>query len=105
MASPHADSPMPRRYRVVRPARGPRTVRPGGEREKRLMREQRRSKVIAMSTEELDAYLTAERTCRLATVGPSGPHVSPVWFIWSGGDLWIYSLIRSQRWTDVQRDP
>jgi hypothetical protein len=69
------------------------------------MREQRRSRVIAMSTEELDAFLTAERTCRLATVGPGGPHVSPVWFIWSGGAVWVYSLIRSQRWTDVQRDP
>ena len=69
------------------------------------MREQRRSRVIAMSEEELDAFLTDERTCRMATVGPGGPHVSPVWFIWSGGALWVYSLTRSQRWTDVQRDP
>ena len=69
------------------------------------MREQRRSRVIAMSTDELDAFLAQERTCRLATVGPGGPHNSPVWFIWSGGALWVYSLIRSQRWTDIERDP
>ena len=69
------------------------------------MREQRRSRVIAMSTEELDAFLAEQRTCRMATVGPGGPHVSPVWFVWDGGVLWVYSLIRSQRWTDLERDP
>ena len=42
---------------------------------------------------------------RLATLGPDGPHVSPVWFTWVGGALWIYSLTRSQRWADLQRDP
>ena len=69
------------------------------------MREQRRSRVIAMSEEERDAFLGEQRTCRLATLGPGGPHVSPVWFVWDGGVLWIYSLTRSQRWTDLQRDP
>ena len=66
---------------------------------------QRRGRVIAMSTEEMDAFLGRERTCRLATVGAGGPHVSPVWFVWAGGALWVYSLTRSQRWADVQRDP
>jgi hypothetical protein len=69
------------------------------------MREQRRSRVIAMSGEELDSFLGAQRTCRLATLGPGGPHVSPVWFVWHAGTLWVYSLTRSQRWTDLQRDP
>ena len=69
------------------------------------MREQRRGRVIAMSSGEVDAFLEKERTCRLATLGPDGPHVSPVWFTWTGGALWIYSLTRSQRWADLQRDP
>jgi hypothetical protein len=69
------------------------------------MREQRRGRVIAMSSSEMDAFLEKERTCRLATLGPGGPHVSPVWFTWTGGALWIYSLTRSQRWADLQRDP
>ena len=69
------------------------------------MREQRRSRVIAMTEEERDAFLGEQRTCRLATLGPGGPHVSPVWFVWDGGALWVYSLTRSQRWTDLQRDP
>jgi PPOX class probable F420-dependent enzyme len=58
-----------------------------------------------MTNEEVDAFLGQQRTCRLATLGPDGPHVSPVWFTWTGGALWIYSLTRSQRWTDLQRDP
>ena len=69
------------------------------------MREQRRGRVIAMSSSEMNAFLEKERTCRLATLGPDGPHVSPVWFTWTGGALWIYSLTRSQRWTNLQRDP
>jgi Pyridoxamine 5'-phosphate oxidase len=66
---------------------------------------QRRGRSIAMSTEERDSFLAEQRTCRLATVGPGGPHVSPVWFVWDGQALWVYSLTRSQRWTDLQRDP
>ena len=69
------------------------------------MRGQKRGRVIAMDATELDSFLGAQRTCRLATLGPDGPHVSPVWFVWAGGVLWVYSLTRSQRWTDVQRDP
>jgi Pyridoxamine 5'-phosphate oxidase len=69
------------------------------------LREQRRGRVIAMTGEEVDAFLGHQRTCRLATLGPDGPHVSPVWFTWYGGSLWVYSLTRSQRWADLQRDP
>jgi hypothetical protein len=66
---------------------------------------QRRGRRIAMSGAELDGFLAAARTCRLATVGPSGPHVSPLWFVLHDGALWIHSLNRSQRWTDLMRDP
>jgi Pyridoxamine 5'-phosphate oxidase len=69
------------------------------------MKQQRRGHVIAMSAEEMDWFLGAQRTCRVATVGPGGPHVSPVWFAWDGRALWIYSLTRSQRWANVSRDP
>jgi hypothetical protein len=66
---------------------------------------QRRGRTIAMSDAEMDSFLGEQRTCRLATLGPGGPHVSPVWFVWYGGALWVYSLTRSQRWADLQRDP
>jgi hypothetical protein len=70
-----------------------------------MMRAQRRNRSIAMSAEELDSFLGEQRTCRVATVGRSGPHVSPVWFVWDGQALWVYSLTRSQRWANLQRDP
>jgi hypothetical protein len=68
------------------------------------MRQQRRGRKIAMTTDEMDAFLSEQRTCRVATTGPDGPHVTPLWFVWHGGALWLTSLSRSQRWTDLQRD-
>jgi PPOX class probable F420-dependent enzyme len=70
-----------------------------------MERQQRRGRVIAMSTGELSSFLDEQRTCRFATTGPDGPHVAPVWFVWDGQALWVYSLTRSQRWANVARDP
>jgi len=58
-----------------------------------------------MTAGELDAFLDQQHTCRFATTGPDGPHVAPVWFVWDGQALWVYSLTRSQRWANVSRDP
>ncbi len=69
------------------------------------MQEQRRGRAIAMSEQERDAFLSAERTCRVATIGPDGPHATPLWFVWHGGALWLYSISRSRRWADLRRDP
>ena len=68
--------------------------------------EQRRGRAIAMSQDEVDAFLRDQHTCRVATVGGDGqPHVAPLWFVWDGTCLWLNSLVRSQRWTDLARDP
>ncbi len=70
------------------------------------MKEQRRGKKIAMSPEEVDAFLDAAPTCHAASVLADGaPHVSPLWFVWDGQALWLNSVVRSQRWTNVVRDP
>jgi nitroimidazol reductase NimA-like FMN-containing flavoprotein (pyridoxamine 5'-phosphate oxidase superfamily) len=69
------------------------------------LRGQRRSRRVAMTSTELDAFLAQERTCRVGTLSPDGPHVTPLWFAWDGSLLWIYSIVRSQRWADVLRDP
>ena len=70
------------------------------------MAEQRRGRSIAMTPEERDAFLGSERTCRVATVTAAGkPHVTPLWFVWHGDACWLYSIVRSQRWTDLARDP
>jgi PPOX class probable F420-dependent enzyme len=59
-----------------------------------------------MAPEELDAYLREQRTCRAGTVGADGtPHVSPLWFVWDGTALWLNSVVKSQRWTNLSRDP
>ncbi|MET7654659.1 MULTISPECIES: pyridoxamine 5'-phosphate oxidase family protein [unclassified Streptomyces] len=67
---------------------------------------QRRGRKIMMSPGELDAFLTLQRTCRVATVSTDGaPHVSALWFLWDGTALWLYSVVRSKRWADLNRDP
>lgn len=59
-----------------------------------------------MTSEERDAFLSEQRTCRIATIGLSGrPHVSPLWYYWDGRSLWVYSLVRSTRWQDLERNP
>jgi hypothetical protein len=68
-------------------------------------REQRRGRKIAMTVAERDDFLAEQRTCRVATIGPDGPHATPLWFLWRDECLWLYSITRSQRWTDLQRDP
>lgn len=67
---------------------------------------QKRGRRIAMTADELQAYLAQARVCRVATVDEAGnPHVAPLWFVWDGTHLWLNSLVRSQRWADLVRDP
>ncbi|MFI0239316.1 pyridoxamine 5'-phosphate oxidase family protein [Streptomyces sp. NPDC016845] len=67
--------------------------------------QQRRGRKIMMTPRELDSFLTEQRTCRVATVSADGmPHVSPLWFVWDGTSLWLYSLTRSRRWADLRAD-
>jgi hypothetical protein len=41
----------------------------------------------------------------VASIGGDGsPHVTPLWFAWDGTSLWLTSIVRSQRWRDLQRD-
>jgi PPOX class probable F420-dependent enzyme len=58
-----------------------------------------------MSPTERDEFLASERTCRVASIDRDGsPHVTPLWFAWDGTSLWLTSIVRSQRWSDLQRD-
>jgi hypothetical protein len=59
-----------------------------------------------MSPSERDAYLSASTVCRVATASVDGrPHVSPLWYVWDGEHVWLYSVVRSQRWVDLSRNP
>lgn len=69
------------------------------------MRTQRRGLKIAMSPEEVDAFLEQERVCRVSTVGPDGtPRSNPLWFVWHDRGLWLYSLVGTQRWANIRRN-
>ncbi len=41
----------------------------------------------------------------MATTGDGGPHLTALWFVWDGSSLWLTSIVASQRWTDLARDP
>ncbi|SFB14139.1 Pyridoxamine 5'-phosphate oxidase [Amycolatopsis marina] len=58
-----------------------------------------------MTPDEIDAYLTEERMCRVATINEHGPHLTALWFVWHDQAVWIYSITGSQRWVDISRDP
>jgi Pyridoxamine 5'-phosphate oxidase len=58
-----------------------------------------------MGQAELDAFLAKQRTCRVATVSPLGPHLTPLWYVGDGTARWLTSLVSSQRRTDLARDP
>ncbi|MCE0762150.1 pyridoxamine 5'-phosphate oxidase family protein [Pseudonocardia kujensis] len=66
---------------------------------------QRRGRAIAMTDDERDAFLAEERTVRVATNGTHGPHATPLWFHWDGSAMWLTSLVRAQRWADLEKDP
>lgn len=66
---------------------------------------QRRGRRIMMTDAERDAFLTEQRTCRVATVsGDGSPHVGALWFVWDGASLWLYSITRSRRWAQLRKD-
>jgi hypothetical protein len=70
------------------------------------MREQLHGRRVMMTTEERDAFLRTQRTCRVATVSGDGrPHVTPLWFAWDDSALWLYSITRSRRWAELLADP
>src|SRR5690349_17963900 len=69
------------------------------------VQQQRRGRRIALGPEERAAFLGAARICRVATCGPAGPHVVPLWFLWHDESIWLYSLSSSRRFRDLQRDP
>ena len=54
----------------------------------------------------LTSYARGGRWRRLGSVDAAGrPHVSPLWFIWDGQSMWFNSIIGSQRWANLERNP
>ncbi|MGB2939180.1 MAG: pyridoxamine 5'-phosphate oxidase family protein [Candidatus Dormiibacterota bacterium] len=71
-----------------------------------LPQQQRRARRIALTPEEMEQLLAEQRTCRVGSIGFDGrPHVTPMWYAWDGASIWLYSILKSQRWTNLMRDP
>jgi nitroimidazol reductase NimA-like FMN-containing flavoprotein (pyridoxamine 5'-phosphate oxidase superfamily) len=60
---------------------------------------------IAMSEEEVGAFLVEQRVMACATRGVRGwPHVMPLWYVLRGGEIWGWTYAKSQKARNLERD-
>ena len=58
-----------------------------------------------MSSEEVAAFLAAERVVTCATLGRDGwPHLMPLWYVVRDGELWSWTYAKSQKVRNLERD-
>jgi hypothetical protein len=60
---------------------------------------------IALTDGELDAFLNEQRTVRLATAGPAGPQVVPLWFVWVDGSMFMNTRLGNRTVVNLADDP
>ena len=61
---------------------------------------------VAMSDEEVAAFIERSRTATMATIGPTGtPHVVAMWYAVVDGQLWFETKSRAQKAQNLRRDP
>lgn len=61
---------------------------------------------VAMTDEEIQAFLAARRTANLATLGPNGhPHLVAMWFALLDGVIWFETKAKAQKAQNLLRDP
>jgi PPOX class probable F420-dependent enzyme len=61
---------------------------------------------IAMTAEEVTAFLDEQRVVTCATLGRDGwPHLMPLWYIVRDGELWAWTYAKSQKVRNLERDP
>lgn len=58
---------------------------------------------LQLTDDELDELMTTSWNMRIATIGPKGINLTPLWFGWAGGK--IYSFCRGQKVVNLRRDP
>ena len=60
---------------------------------------------IAMTPEEVAAFLGEQRTVTCATLGRDGwPHLMPLWYVVRDGELWSWTYAKSQKVRNLERD-
>jgi general stress protein 26 len=61
---------------------------------------------IAMTEDEVRAYLESERVLNVATIGPTGhPHLVAMWYAMVGGNAVFWTFGKSQKILNLRRDP
>ncbi len=61
---------------------------------------------IAMSPEELRAFLDEERTVTCASIGPNGrPHLMPLWYVREADEILCWTYGNSQKVKNLERLP
>jgi PPOX class probable F420-dependent enzyme len=65
-----------------------------------------RRDAIAMSHDEVVAFLEEERTLTIATNGRDGwPHLMPLWYVLRDRSVWAWTYAASQKVRNLERDP
>ena len=61
---------------------------------------------IRMTDAEVAEFLAAERTLQVASIGPDGtPHLVPMWFGMVDGRIAMWTYAKSQKASNLRRDP
>ena len=80
---------------------------PGSELTSNTVREMpSRRSTITMTEDEVAAFLEEQKILNVATIGPSGhPHVVAMWFVVLDGKPAFWTFGKSQKVTNIRRDP
>jgi len=55
---------------------------------------------------ELEDFLARPLFCHLGTTSAEGPRVSPLWFLWEDGAVWIIATLSNKTFPDrIEEDP
>jgi PPOX class probable F420-dependent enzyme len=61
---------------------------------------------VAMTSEEIAAFIPTRRTATLITLGATGhPHAVAMWFAVIDGTLWFETKAKAQKAVNIRRDP
>jgi PPOX class probable F420-dependent enzyme len=59
-----------------------------------------------MSKSQQEDFLAQALVARVATVRPDGrPHVAPVWFLWEGRSIYVWTIAGFVRTKNLRRNP
>jgi PPOX class probable F420-dependent enzyme len=62
--------------------------------------------VVVMSDDEVDGFLTQQRSATVATLGPQGQvHLVGMWYAWFEGHVWLETKAKSQKVVNLRRVP